>query len=594
MDIETDTRWPGVGPKREYGLSYPADILIIALAWREGNAITTTALSAPFSDQVRDFLVALFSSDHMVIAHNAVFDIRQLSKLTGGQVPEHVWDTMAMARLLHPSAEAGYGLLDVASALAIPFSKEQQAMKGERNRLHALAFDTTLAYAQADARLALQIYEKQQALADLSPELVDWECRAIREYCRMAARGVKLNVEYVEQRLRELSKERNDAALRLQRDGLSNPGSSQARAIYLYRTKQIPMPTWDPDSHYFTRAGRRRLSKLAQPVVTLDDLSTSSDVIESYVEEESPYADRLKDLADYLSADWLISTLTTLMEHAALDGRIHSIVTIGTDTGRRASSHPQVQNWKMPAMAGVATGDAGFTLVELDLSNAENVMAAFIAGDSALSAACNTDDFHSAMAVQYFGEAWTSAGADERKHLRNLSKRITYGTNYGMGATSLAKSLDVSVEEAQRLLRVKDRAFPAMTRAKAASKRQATETGRVMAWTGRPIALRSAFVSWNYRAQGGIAELIKRAIVLISEMYRAEGMKSWIALDIHDALVLEVAHEEWDKAIQIATETIAHITPDEMNNRTTPPIRWVARPKIEANRAKWGFGQWHP
>src|SRR5207237_23133 len=133
---------------------------------------------------------------------------------------------------------------------------------------------------------------------------------------------------------------------------------------------------------------------------------------------------RLKDLAAYLSADWLISTLTTLMEHAALDGRIHSFVTIGTDTGRRASSHPQVQNWKIPAMAGVATGDEGFMLVELDMSNAENVMAAFISGDSALAAAYNTDDFHSAMTVQYFGEKWEQAVPEEHKHLRNLRNKF--------------------------------------------------------------------------------------------------------------------------------------------------------------------------
>jgi DNA polymerase I-like protein with 3'-5' exonuclease and polymerase domains len=85
-------------------------------------------------------------------------------------------------------------------------------------------------------------------------------------------------------------------------------------------------------------------------------------VIESYLEEDSPNLGPLKDLAAYREVDWLISTLQGLLDHADLDGRLHSLVTIATESGRRASSYPHMQNWKMPAMAGVAIGDAGFTL----------------------------------------------------------------------------------------------------------------------------------------------------------------------------------------------------------------------------------------
>ncbi|MFN8562255.1 MAG: hypothetical protein U0703_11690 [Anaerolineae bacterium] len=92
-----------------------------------------------------------------------------------------------------------------------------------------------------------------------------------------------------------------------------------------------------------------------------------------------------------------------MQDHAALDGRLHSLVTTATESGRRASSYPHMQNWKMPAMAGVAIGDDGFTLVEIDYGNAENVMAALIAADSNLAAACAAEDFHSTMAAQYFG-----------------------------------------------------------------------------------------------------------------------------------------------------------------------------------------------
>jgi DNA polymerase I-like protein with 3'-5' exonuclease and polymerase domains len=593
VDVETETRWPGVGPKIDYGLSYPADVTIIGLAWPEGDTIQTTALAAPFDDRIRDFLKSLFDSETLIVAHNAVFDVRQLSRLTDSQIPQQIWDTQTMARMLHPAVDASYSLLSVAAVLRIPFPERQQMMKGQRGKLHVLPLEVTLEYAQDDARLSLEIYQKQRVIP-CEPELIDWECRAVREYCRMAAHGMRLNTPFVEQRLEELGKQRDVLITRLRADGLLTPGSPQARARYLYETKSIPLPRWSPKSHYFTWAGRKRLAAQANPQVELSDLSTRSSVIESYMEEGSPYTDSLKDLAAFLEVDWLISSLKGLIDHAVVDGRLHSLVTIATESGRRASSYPHMQNWKMPAMAGVAIGDEGFTLVEIDYSNAENIMAALISGDNNLAAACGAEDFHSTMATQYFGETWEQADAGERKYLRTMSKKITYGTAYGMGAERLGESIGVSTNEAQRLIRAKDAAFANATRMREASKRQARDTSELKLWTGRRVAVPTPFVAWNYVCQGGVSETLKRAIVLLSEAYHERGMRSRVALDMHDALVLEIAHDEWDAALELASHMMSHVTPDAMHQRTNPPVRWIAQPNLAENRQKWGYQQWHP
>jgi hypothetical protein len=610
-------------------LSYPANVTGIGLAWPEGKAgetIQTTALAAPFDGRARDFLKALFQDHRLIAAHNAVFDIRQLSKLTDGQIPQHVWDTQSMARLLHPAVDVSYSLLSVAAALGIAFPERQQAMKGQRGKLHTLPLALTLEYVQDDARLTLEIYQKQWGVGVvgehsphdphprplslkargenterearftnlIDPALIDWECRAVREYCRMAVQGIRLNTPFVEQRLEELGQQRDTLAARLRADGLYTPGSPQARAKYLYETKEIPLPKWSPKSWYFTRAGRKRL--MAQPNAKdeLSDLSTRSDVIESYVEDGSPYAAPLKDLAAYLEVDWLISTLKGLIDHAAEDGRLHSLVTIATESGRRASSYPHMQNWKMPAMAGVAIGDDGFTLVEIDYRNAENIMAALISGDHNLAMACAAEDFHSTMAERYFGKTWEEADAQERKALRNMAKKITYGTAYGMGAERLGESIGVSTDEAQRVIRAKDAAFADVTRMREAVKRQVRETQMLRLWTGRPVAVPTPFVAWNYLCQGGVSEVLKRAIVVLSEAYREREMRSRVALDMHDALILEIAHDEWDEALALASEIMGSITPPEMHERTQTDIRWVAQPNLEENRHKWGYGQWHP
>lgn len=593
VDIETDTRWRGSGPKLDYGLCYQSDVTVIALAWVEGDVIQTTAIAAPFDEAIRDFLLNLFTSPRWMVAHNAVFDIRQLSKLTGGIIPQKIWDTQSMARLLTPSVDARYSLLSVAESLNIAFPQRQQAMKSQRGKLHLLPLETTIAYAQDDARLTLEIYRKQSVMTSTA-DLVEWECKAVYEYCRMAAEGMRLNTHFVEKRIAELSRQRDKLATQLRTAGLHNPGSPKARAVYLHEAKNIPLPAWSPRSYFFTRAGRRRLRDLENPTVELSDLSMGADVIEHYLEKYPALADSGRALVEYLEVDWLLSTLKGLVEHAECDGRLHSLVNIATETGRRASSYPHMQNWKMPAMSGVAIGDEGFTLVEIDYRNAENIMAAMIASDSNLAAACVAEDFHSMMAEQYFGEAWDDADAETRKHLRGMSKKITYGTAYGMGAERLGESIGVSTDEAMRLIRAKDKAFANVTKIRAAAQRQVRQTNQLRLWTGRPVPVPTPFVAWNYLCQGGVSEMLKRSIVRVSEAFRERGFRSRVALDMHDAMILEVAHDEWDEALNIASEMMSNIVPERFLARTTPQIVWVAKPNLAENQHKWGGEQLHP
>jgi hypothetical protein len=36
------------------------------------------------------------------------------------------------------------------------------------------------------------------------------------------------------------------------------------------------------------------------------------------------------------------------------------------------------------------------------------------------------------------------------------------------------------------------------------------------------------------------------------------------------------------------------VIPAELNQRTEPPIQWIARPNLAENAGKWGRNQWHP
>jgi hypothetical protein len=71
-------------------------------------------------------------------------------------------------------------------------------------------------------------------------------------------------------------------------------------------------------------------------------------------------------------------------------------------------------------------------------------------------------------------------------------------------------------------------------------------------------------------------------------------MRSRVALDMHDALILEVAHDEWNEALQLASQIMSTVAPDALTQRTTPTIQWVAQPDLKENQRKWGAEQWHP
>jgi DNA polymerase I-like protein with 3'-5' exonuclease and polymerase domains len=675
IDIETDTDYNRhkIGPEKDFGLSYCAPVTVVALAFRDTNSeIKCVVLSAPFDEKALNAVQRIMRRTAVVIAHNAVFDMRGLSKFSGGATPAVVWDTMIMARMLsgdrHLAMNREYHLLDVADVLGIPYPPYMRAMKKQRKALHLLNQTDVAQYGAEDAILAFKIYEAQQELAyqrlcDKSEDSVklanaiDFETELMAAYCEMAAKGVRLNESLAARRLQELYTISRQASLALRADGLASPNSPKDRSFYIYVIKRIPPPQWAPASDFYTDSAHKAIkphvdrgetpallityklnaqlrAKLAQyeirdlpgsPVdgdenyrvlgeqiigegtattkieIDIAQLSTSSDVLNMLCgDESSPYYESLKKLADYIAAERMHASLKALRDHAALDGRVHSLIAPTTDTTRCTSGHPNLQNLKMAKASendlvgdqcGILMGDDDDSLlVEIDYNNAENRIAAMIAGDDNFAAALEADDFHSAMAASYFGDQWVRADSAERKRLRRMGKAVTFGTAYGMGAKLLSLRLGVSYDEARALLDAKDTAFPWVAAAKKASMEIVGQRGYIQLWNGRKIWIPkpSSYKAWNYLCQGGVSQMIKCSIIFIRREFMVQNLKSRVALDEHDALIFNIYREELSKALAIAQKIMENVIPEQMNHRTAPPIRWIARADLKENANKWG------
>jgi len=648
VDIETNTKFSGFGPKKKHGLSYPAEISAVAFSWLWKERFESLCLTAPFTDEGIGAVADLLQTDTLFVAHNAVFDMRGLGKLTGGVWPERVWDTQVMAKIIHPMRQwaktslpgakrrGNYSLLAVAEALSIPIPEYMKDQKKLRGAIHKLPLEQLVEYVTDDTLLTLQIYYAQLELMQKpDPEwrgrpeqlsdLVDWGLRATREYCRMTVEGVTLNTAYVQKELNRLGRIKREKASLLLPAGLEKPSSYREVVNWLYTHKGLPLPEWKPLSKAFTANGHKRLQALAdsgaEVKAELSDLSASGKYLAELFDSQPEIKNDpdIRNLYDFLNVKTRISTLTALLEHSAVDGRIHSLVSIKTETLRRASDNPQVQNFQMAVgpekniagdMGGVLIGRPGFTLVEIDYSNAENWWAALISRDNALAAACSESDFHSAMAMRYFASKWAefkaiAEGPDTEaakgakkalKRLRTQGKSLTFGDAYGMGVKKLAVSAKVTQAEAKALKEAKEAAFPDMARVRAMAVEKAESSGYVNLWTGQPVIVNSkqTYIAWNYLCQGAVGQQVMRAIVLVGEAYRSAGLESRVALDMHDALVIEVKHTEWNQAITIAQDIMQSIVPAELNNRTNPPIQWIAKYDPAENPTKWGKMQTHP
>ncbi|MCK5018567.1 MAG: hypothetical protein KAS32_16015, partial [Candidatus Peribacteraceae bacterium] len=313
---------------------------------------------------------------------------------------------------------------------------------------------------------------------------------------------------------------------------------------------------------------------------------------------------------EFLDANAKLAMVTELKLHARRDGRIHSLIAPLTRTGRDTSSAPNLQNLNMSVMCGVLIGDDGRVLVELDLSNAENVMAAMISNDDILAAATEEGDFHIKMAMIYFKKELKTADAARRKELRGVGKSITFGNAYGMGVFSMQirlreEGVHFSSDQLKKMIRDKDSAYPKVIRKKRqivseAKKRCSSRYGYkppyLPLWSkervqipydesGTDVQYQNG---WNYAQQGGVSTIVRRSMIETQEWLEDENYDTRIALNIHDSHIPNCVEEEADIVLPKNAEFMGSQVPEEFCRRTTPMVHFVSAVGPE-NAKKWGY-----
>jgi DNA polymerase-1 len=252
-------------------------------------------------------------------------------------------------------------------------------------------------------------------------------------------------------------------------------------------------------------------------------------------------------------------------------GRVHtSFNQAVTSTGRLSSSNPNLQNIPIRTELGrnirrAFIAEPGYSILSADYSQIELRVMAHISQDPAfVRAFLDGEDIHASTAALLFGIFPTMLTPDHRRQ----AKIINFGVMYGMGPHSLSEQLGISFAEAKRYI---DNYFATHPGVQAYIDRtiaEAEEKGFVTTLLGRrryvtdihnpnrnvaEFAKRTAI---NTPIQGSAADLIKKSMIELHRRLKAGKLSSYMILQVHDELVLEVKEEEREQVQALVKEVM--------------------------------------
>jgi DNA polymerase-1 len=268
----------------------------------------------------------------------------------------------------------------------------------------------------------------------------------------------------------------------------------------------------------------------------------------------------LEALLRHRDASRLRQTIEGLLKSVADDGRIHTTYqqTIAA-TGRLSSTDPNLQNIPIRTEEGrrirevFVVGQGFESLMSADYSQIEMRIMAHLSGDEGLITAFRSgEDLHRFVGSKVFAVA----PAEVTAAMRSKIKAMSYGLAYGLSAFGLSKQLSIPTGEAATLMEEYFTRFGGVRDYLQDVVAQARGTGYTETMLGRRRYLpdltsdnrqrREAAerMALNAPIQGSAADIIKLAMLRVDTALRDSEAASRVLLQVHDALVLEIAPGE--------------------------------------------------
>lgn len=495
------------------------------------------------------------------VGHNIKYDYVVLKK-EGIIIKNIAFDTMVAAYLENPNLRA-QKLSDLAfSELGIQMTQiEDYIGKGKNQKtFNEVKLKEAVNYAAEDADIALRltnIFEKNLKKLDLLslankiefpliPILGDMELLGILVDFRKLNNLSKIATKKIENLKNEIYKEAK------REFNIASPNQLQ---VILFEELKIQEKNIDV----------KDLKKLKN-----GGYSTAASELEK-LRDAHPIIEKIFEFRELTKLkNTYIDVLPKLLKK---DGRVHTSYNQAiTQTGRLSSSDPNLQNIPTRTSEGRKIKEAfeaksGNVLLSADYSQIELRVIAHIAKDKNMIKIFKEGrDIHTETASGLYDVSHEEV----TKGMRRAAKIVNFGIIYGVSAHGLHQQVGVSREEGQRLI---DKYFTLHPNIKKYSDeviKQAKEIGYVETIFGRRrylpeinsknFAVRGAAerMAINMPVQGTAADLMKLAMIDISNGLNSVSKESKILLQVHDELILEIPKNDIKK--------VSDFVKNKMNN----------------------------
>jgi DNA polymerase-1 len=484
------------------------------------------------------------------IFQNAKFDMTTLSR-AGFPMPAPVDDTMLIS-YAQEAGMHGHGL-DELSQLHLghtPISYDEVTGTG-RNRVPfaQVQIDRATAYAAGGADIVLRLWDALRPRLRLNGGLALYEQverRLLPILLEMEHAGVKVDADDL--RRMSLDFEARMAVMEQDCHRLAghpfNVGSPKQLGEVLFDEQRLP--------------GGKRMKTGAW--------GTDSSVLQALADQGHELPNRILEWRQLqkLKSTYADSLVTDINSET---GRVHTTFAMAiASTGRLSSTDPNLQNIPIRTEEGsrirhAFIAEPGHLLVSADYSQIELRLLAHVADLPVLRESfANGEDIHARTASEVFGVPME--GMDPMT--RRRAKAINFGIIYGISGFGLARQLGISPGEARGYIERYFERYPGIRTYMERTKEEARINGYVVSPFGRRCwvpgiadknGARRAYAerqAINAPLQGGAADIIKRAMVRLPAVLRAEQLKSRLLLQVHDELLFEAPKDEAETLARVA------------------------------------------
>ena len=304
--------------------------------------------------------------------------------------------------------------------------------------------------------------------------------------------------------------------------------------------------------------------------------STSISVLEGLSTKGFEIADLI---IEWRTLSKLKSTYTDALQESInkQTKRVHTSYSMASaSTGRLASTNPNLQNIPIRTSDGRRIREAfiakdGYKLISADYSQIELRLMAHAANETEMIKAFNENvDIHAQTASKVFGIPIEDLDSETRRS----AKAINFGIIYGISSFGLSKQLSCSQSEAKNFIESYFDQFPKIKIYMDAMIENAKMKGYVETFFGRRIPIKGinsknfqerSFAerqSINAPIQGSAADIIKRAMIKIYNVFQEKNIESKMLLQVHDELVFECPKDE--------INTVSNLIKKEMEQANLP------------------------